>query len=514
MEHGNTWGASTGAAYRFRAPTMSVLLQRSPYDYAAPLIPELAYGWTVHDDGRGVTFFLRDGVKWHNGADFTCEHARFSFEIMMTGEGLTHSYMKAKLENVDSSSPVCGDDSTLQFQFTSPSATPMLGLGEPHAFIFNKEWFLAGGEDAMFQDMSVGTGPFIWSKGQTVGDNEQHFEKNPDYFIEELPYVDELVIFGILDESAQQAAMLAHQADWHWVRNWGQYDTYVEHDQIVTVVGTTLGQPALNINTRKPPLDNVRVRQALFMGIDRNAGIAVLQQGHGSLGFLMPAGSPWELDQERGCAVPGWCPPEDMEAQRSEARKMLEEEGFDFNKTYAMTVESDPQVIERGTFVQEQLRLSGIKTEFDQVETIAIRTMLFDGTWGDFMPYNEGLLVDDPGVGLGHRYRCDSIYNAQTPGTECDAKLEDLFDQVDSAFDPVERQRLSDEIQLYIMEQYWKLPLFWEQEAQAWWPEVRGFAAFPESSESFRKFAHMWIDPAHKDDSGFSGQTVGPPGGN
>jgi hypothetical protein len=281
----------------------------------------------------------------------------------------------------------------------------------------------------------------------------------------------------------------------------------------MTVIRTILGRPALNINTRKPPLDNVRVRQAIVMGIDRNAAIAVLQQGHASLGFLMPAGSPWELDQERGCAVPGWCQPADMEAQRAEAKKILQEEGFDFDRTYLMTVESDPQVTERATFVQEQLRLLGIKTDFDQVETIALRQQVVDGDWGDFMPYNEGLLVDDPAVGLGHDFRCDSIgYNKQVPGTECDEKMEGLLHQVANTFDPMERKRLSDEIQLHAMKLYWKFPLFWEQEAQAFWPEVRGYASFPESSESFRKFAHMWIDPAHKDDRGFSGPTMGVPG--
>jgi hypothetical protein len=91
--------------------------------------------------------------------------------------------------------------------------------------------------------------------------------------------------------------------------------------------------------------------------------------------------------------------------------------------------------------------------------------------------------------------------------------MEGLLDQVDSTINPVERKRISDEIQLYAMKQYWKFPLYWEQEAVAFWPEVRGYAHFPTSQGSFLKYYHMWIDPAHKDDKGFRGQTTGVPGG-
>jgi peptide/nickel transport system substrate-binding protein len=493
---------------------MSGLIQENPYDALGAFIPDLAYGWTIHEDSQGVTFLLREGVTWHNGADFTCEDARFSIETMATGEGVTASYMKSRLVNLDVGALECEDDLTLKVRFSAPTATPLLALSTFSALIFNKEWFLAGGEEAMFQDVSVGTGPFKWAPGQKVGNDVQHFERNSDYFIEGLPYLDELAIIGIVDESAQQAAMLAHQTDWHWVRNWGQYEAYVDHDQIMTVVRNMQSNPSLWLNKRNVPFDNVRVRQAIVMGIDRAAGVALLMGGHASTdGFIMPSSSKWALDKERGCTIPAWCQPEDMEAQRAEARQILEEEGFDFNKTYVLTVESDNQVVARATFVQEQLRLLGIQTDFDMVESVAYKQMRTDGTWGDFLPNNESLIVDDPGLGLGHHFRCVSTWNFWSPGTECDQKMEGLLDQVDSTVDPMERKKLSDEIQLYAMEQYWKFPLYWEQEAVAFWPEVRGYAHFPTSQGSFLRFSHMWIDPDHKDDKGFRGQTTGVPGG-
>jgi ABC-type transport system substrate-binding protein len=406
LDHGNAWGASTGATDRFRSPTMNLIVQENPYDAAGEAIPDLAQGWTIHEDNQGVTFRFHEGIQWHNGAEFTCEDARFTLEIDITGEGLTNSYMKPLLENVDLDSLECEDDQTLTLRFKAPTPVPLLGLSNRRAYIFNKAWFEAGGEDAMFQDISVGTGAFRWETGQKVGVDTQNFEPNPDYFFGEgqVPYVDRLTITGIVDESAQQAAMLSHQADWHWVRNWGQYRAYVDHDQIQTVIRATRGHFQIWLNIRNEPFDNVRVRQAIIMGMDRNAAIAVLQDGHGSSGFLMAPGSAWELDAAQGCEVPGWCPPENMEAmeaRRAEARKILEEEGFDFNKTYLFTVESDAQVVARATFVQEQLRLLGIKTDFDLVETVAYRHQEQNGLWGDFLPRNATMNNDDPSIGLG-----------------------------------------------------------------------------------------------------------------
>ena len=86
----------------------------------------------------------------------------------------------------------------------------------------------------------------------------------PNYFKEGLPYLDELTILGILDESAQLVRQLAHQSDWHWVCTFGQYDEYVDHDQILTVIKATRGHHSIWLNSNNPPFDNVNVRQAIF----------------------------------------------------------------------------------------------------------------------------------------------------------------------------------------------------------------------------------------------------------
>ena len=519
LEHANAWGAGSGVTDRYRMPTGALLVMENPYDSGAPIIPDLAESWELSEGLDGITFNLRQGVTWHNGEPLSCEDVRFSFDTMKTGEGITASYMQSRLANVQEGAAgfSCADDNTFQMNFAGPSGESvlLLPLSNRRAQIFNKAWFEAGGEEAMFQDVSVGLGPFMWREGQSVGIDTQYFDKNPNYYFPGLPYVDELVINGILDESTQQATQLAHQTDWHWVRNWGQYQSYVDHDQIVTVIRATRGNFRLWINNRNAPFDNVKVRQALVMGIDRNAGILVLQDGHGAAGgFGYAPGSPWELSMEQRCSVPGWCVSDDMEATRAEARAILEGEGFDFDKTYSFTVESDAQVQARATFLQEQLRLIGVQTDFDLVETIAYRTQESEGTWGDLKPGNDTVTADDPNAGVAAYLRCDSEGNDWTPpATNCDESIVALLDQAQTELDPAKRLDLAHQIELAAMNQYSSFPVYWEQEAVSFWPEVNGYSHFPAPNGSFLKFMHLWIDPADKDNTGNAGQTSGVPGG-
>ena len=466
LEYANIWGAAFGAAAAYRVPTGATLVMENRYDAYAPVIPDLARNWAIHESLEGVTFQFREGTTWHNGESFTCEDARYSFETMITGNGITASYMQHLLTNVVMEQMSCLNDTSLEVKFQDPTAIPLHAFSHPYALIFNKAWFHYGGEDAMFEDVSIGLGPFTWREGQSVGIDAQYFEKNSDYFIPDLPYVDGLVIYGILDYSTQLATQLAHQTDWHWVRNWDQYQAYVDHEQILTVIRPTRNNFRLWINTRRPPFDNAKVRQAIVMGIDRIAAIQVLEDGHGAVGgFGYAPGSPWELTQRQLCSVPGWCVSEDMKGTRTEAIAILEEEGFDFGKTYLFTLGYDPPAHDRATFLQEHLRLLGIETDFN----VPCDPFPRSGRcgWDDFLPDNSFVASDDPNTGVSSLLQCDVIYDYWTPGSPCDENIFVLLDRAEVEPDPGKRLELAHQIELAAMRQYSSFPLYWEQEAAA-----------------------------------------------
>ena len=522
LEHANAWSRFDGAAARLRIPTGATLVMEDPYDAYAPVIPDLAEDWEIHEGQDGVTFYLRDDATWHNGEPFTCEDARFSFETMITGNGLSQSHMQNKLTNVLLDEMICFDNLTLEVKLGDPTAIPLHSFSNPLALVFNKAWFEAGGEEAMFQDISMGIGPFKWMEGQRVGVDEQLFERNNDYFIPELPYLEELVIFGIIDPSARQAALLTHQTDWLWHLwladdKWGQIRDYVDHDQIIIAFRASQGNFRLWINARNTPFDNAKVRQAIVMGIDRNAAVQTLLDGYGAVGgFGYPPGNPWELPQEQRCTVPGWCVSQDMEDARAEARAILAAEGFDFDQSYLISVEANPWYTLHARVLIEQLRLLGMRIDIDLINRVGYRNgnpPPEQGSWGDLLIHKDTVGFDELYLGPVVYLHCESIHNYWIPGGPCDEGIQALLEQAWVENDPARRLALVHQTELAAMRQYSSFPIYWELEVAAFWPDVRGYVHFPHQTGSFLKFMHMWIDPAHMNDTGYVGQVVGVPGG-
>ena len=482
-------------------------MQENPYDADGALIPDLAESWSIHEGFDGVTFSFRDGARWHKGELFACEDARFSLETMATENGITVSQMKRLLTDVVVDEMDCLDDMTLEIKLEGTSAVPLRPFSDHHAVIFNKAWFEEGGEEAMFEDVTMGIGPFKWDEGQTVGIDEQYFRKNPNYYIEELPYVDELVIHGIFDQATEQAVLLANQTDWHWIRNWDQYEAYVEHDQIVTVIGNGRRSPRLWLDTSRPPFDNARVRQAILMGINRIAAIHIFEYGHGTLGgFGLTPGSPWELSQRQICSVPGWCISENQDVFRDEARSILASERFDFDQELTIPAGCSDRDKELTIFLEEQLRSIGVKVF--RLDCECERCM----SDPHFRISSAVLQADDPIVGIEMLLRCD-FWRNEAATNPCDANIANLMSQARIETDYGKRLELAHQIELSLMNQYNLFPIYWRQEAAAFWPGVSGYVHSPSQFGSHTKFMHMWIDPDRKNDWSYAGQKTGVPDG-
>jgi ABC-type transport system substrate-binding protein len=152
-------------------------------------------------------------------------------------------------------------------------------------------------------------------------------------------------------------------------------------------------------------------------------------------------------------------------------------------------------------------------------ENIAYDNLNFEGTWGDFSPGNATMPRDDPFLGIGAYFHSENRGgNLWQPAPAASfvplqAEIDDLLAQTAATLDPVERKAVSQELELLIMKNYIRFPVYWEQEAVAFWPEVRGYAHAPEPGGAHTRFEHVWIDPAHRDDTENRGQTTGVPGG-
>ncbi|MFQ5860363.1 MAG: ABC transporter substrate-binding protein [Dehalococcoidia bacterium] len=500
LAHFGVWEQS-GDIDNATNPSYNHLVRLDPYDIGAgTILPDLAYAWEVDDDAAGVTFYLREGVTFHDGADFTCEDPLATLSEIRDPQQLASSQGQGAITFVTDVS--CTDDFTLRVDFASANAAGLMPFVDRPFVIFDKDWFDAGGREGAFTTIN-GTGPFRLVES-TGGGEHTVFEKNPDYYIPELPYLDGLEIFGIVDEGAQLAAIRTGAVRWHWLRNPGQFNTLVEEGNTWVQERATFGFSAIWYNINEPPMDNLRVRQAINMGIDRAAAVATVQEGHGAIGPVLNPGSSFALDAATTCSELPWAcataTSADYDALRAEAISILNEEGFDFDAVYPQMVEDDAQVIARSTFLQQQLALMGIQTEVEFVASAAARIRATEGDFGVITSWNRTMPGGgDPTIGIGGYFACGTGQNFVN---WCDDRTEQLLADVTAETDFVARKAIADELNLYLSQQVIQVPLFWEAEQTAEWPEIMGHLMYPMPFNN-RKFDNIWIDESQPEGGGY-----------
>jgi peptide/nickel transport system substrate-binding protein len=242
--------------------------------------PGLAKSWTVSPDGKTVTFKLQEGVKFHDGKPLTSDDVKFSIlEVLRK----THPRAPVTFREVtDIETP---DPLTAVFKLANPAPYMLMALSGYESPIVPKHIFGQGDIKAHPNaNNPIGTGPFKfvqWEKGQFI-----RLDRNPDYWRKGLPYLDRVVARFIADAGTRTAAMEkgeAHFAAFAAVP-WADMARVSKLPHIgVETKGYEMINPImmLEMNHKKAPLDNVKVRQAISYAIDRQFIIDNIWFGYG-----------------------------------------------------------------------------------------------------------------------------------------------------------------------------------------------------------------------------------------
>jgi len=176
------------------------------YDFNMVPRPVLATSWTVSPDGLRYRFRLREGVKWHDGTDFTSADVAFSIERL----GQAHPRGRATFAHVQRIETP--DAHTAEFVLSQPTPYLLFALSGSESPMVPKhiyETFKPADQPKLAQ--TIGTGPFIlreWVPGSHL-----LFERNPGYWDAPKPYLDKIILRPILDSSARGAALETGEID-------------------------------------------------------------------------------------------------------------------------------------------------------------------------------------------------------------------------------------------------------------------------------------------------------------
>ena len=232
--------------------------------------PRLATEWSVSDDQRVWTLKLRPGIKFHDGNDLTAEDVAAHYNRILDPKNKSRS--RAFISSIKGAKVI--DPLTVQFELAHPWAAflPTMGTRTMSGLIPSKANVDAGKQNRQ----PVGTGPFVfksWSGGDRI-----IVERNPHYWQADKVHLDRIVFRILPDTQVRYAALQSGEADVIWTDRGNTIVQAKKNKKFKTHSIAGRGATISFYNTSKPPLDDIRVRQALAHAGNQDVVRAVLRK--------------------------------------------------------------------------------------------------------------------------------------------------------------------------------------------------------------------------------------------
>ncbi len=379
------------------------------------IAPLLAQSWTVTPDNKTWAFKLRQGVVFHNGEPFNAKTVKFAFERAAASDSTNKD--KAVFANIVHIGQT--DEHTLLLTLKNPNPDFLFQLGQATAVIVEPK-SVAGNAT-----QPVGTGPFkleAWAKGSSI--TLGRFAGHRDAAKVAMKRVQ---IRFIGDAAAQVASLLAGDVDlFPRVAVAKALAQFKADKRFQVLVGGTRAKTILAINNKKKPLDDVRVRRAIAMAIDRKQVIEGGADGFGTaIGSFYVPGAPGYVDLTGTNAY-----------NPDKARALLKEAGITTPLELSLKLPPTPYARQGGEVVAALLAKVGITVKQEGVEW----AQWLSGVYGQ-KAYDLTLISHVEPLDFGNFARPGYYWNYES------AKFNELWAKINATADTKTRHALLAEAQ-------------------------------------------------------------------
>ncbi len=417
---------------------------------SAALVPGLATAWEVSRDGRTYLFHLREGVRFHSNFGFQPTRAFNADDVVFTFARMldpAHPYhqvsngsyvyfhsmgLNRALRSIDKV-----DDHTVRFVLREPNAAFPADLSMDFSSINSAEyaaWLAARGRKQDLDLKPIGTGPFELVSYQP--DAMLRYRAFAAYW-RGRPPLDQLVFAIVPDASVRWAKLRAGECQMMAAPNPADLPA-MRADPSIRLAP---GGPALNVtyvafNTQRPPLNDLRVRKALYLAIDKKTIVDAVYGGQ-----AVPAVNPLAP------AVWGYDPSiADLPHDPAGARRLLAEAGY----PKGLDLELSAMSIARPYLPDARRMAVMIQSDWERIGVHA-RVSTFE--WGEYLrrlasgSHQAALMGwsadnSDPDNFLGTLLSCTGVHTQQNPANFCDARYQALVDSALRTTDRAQRARL------------------------------------------------------------------------
>jgi peptide/nickel transport system substrate-binding protein len=455
----NPIGIRTLGAFYLQSCIYDGLVMSSPsWDEVEP---GLAETWDVSEDGLVYTFNLRQGVKWHDGEDFTADDVVFTYHTMLKKD--IGSYMASTMFIVDGAEAyfngeaetISGieavDDHTVTFTLTGPNAPFAFSILTQHSIIPEHVW-----KDVTVEDMVK---PGTWETGQIGTGPFKFVQYQPDQFLEltrndeawrGAPLLDRILFVHVgTTPEATAAALENGDIDFAGGIPAAEYERMSGIESLTMYSKPVYNIRFLSVNVSKDFLSDKRVRQAIAHAIDR-AGIvdAIISYGGSYTDNLTPSTT--------------WANPDvpKYEYDPEKAKALLEEAGWDANQEVVVSLYYQDQAhADSIATVQQQLTEVGIKATVLQLDGSAVQDYYYNNAEFEVMLGGFGVSPDFDEY--SRIFMTEAVWPAgQNAMKYSNPRVDELFIEGRSTVDEAARKTAYDEVQVILADELPWIPFY------------------------------------------------------
>lgn len=453
---------------------------------AKKVVPSLAERWEIKDGGLTYVFYLRKGAKFHNGREITARDVKYSLERLSDPKNASPSVnflvgvkgleafqqgRASEIAGLEVPSPY-----TLVIRLEKPRPTLLMDLSAPAAGVVPKEEVERLGPD--FGQRPVGSGPFrlvSWRK-----DDEIVLEANRDYWAGR-PYVDRVVFRIMREEATRDAEFQAGNLDAMTIGE-AQYRRYSNDPawRPYLIEVPELFTRAIFFNLRRPPLDNVKVRQALNYAVDKRAIVekVLSNKAYPAVGPLQSSSPAFNPELQGYPYDP------------ARARQLLREAGYpDGFELEVLATAAGARTVEA---VMGFLADIGVRVRIVRLES----TTLFERVRsGDFQAafYSTGGELD-PVSFLYSRLHTRNFGRAGNVGYYANPEVDRLLDEAMSITDEARRIAIARQVEAIVTRDAPWLFLNYNKAVMLHQPWVHGLQPVPTDID-FQDLTKVWVEP-------------------
>ena len=449
--------------------------------------PLLATEWDIAADGKTYTFTIRDGVKFHDGSDLTVDDVVTSFNRMAMPQDGFVAPQRSFYDVVES---IEGKGNQVVFKLSEPRTWLLEVMSGTSHVVYSKAQIDANDNNLKGVEIPTGTGPFKFNDHMPA--EKWVFDKKENYWSPNTPYIDRLEMLHVPAWTDRGTAVLTGQADFSWNISMETHNEANTRNDVTSLKIPGFGAYNANINNKKAPFDDVRVRKAIFLTVSKQALHAAFSRNEPMklTGWMSYAAEGATSIEELG-KLPGYR--EDKTEDIATAKKLMAEAGYadGFGPIDLVVSSVAPHSEILAPVFQDELKKIGIESKIRVIERSQLGQNALAGEYDIQVTTAFSSPTQDPTPMWMQRLTCDG---SQNQVHYCNPEFDKMVAELNVTSDPGARADLFAKAKAFLDEENPQFTIGFTNHLPAWRNYVKGMAMEQRSHTHWGELTTVWLD--------------------